>query len=527
MLMTDAITVSLTPKQRALMAANAVQPDATGLVEFRSEGRLVIIGEPRSVCAAVELLNGDLSIHCIFIARPDQVLELKRATSDTIARDDLILNGYLGAFTLSHESGEQSPLARYDLVLDLCESPLFQMARKPLGYFAPGTDSRALADALQALPDLIGRFEKPQFFAYDPGICAHGASGIEGCRRCIDACPADAIISTGEKVEVNPKLCQGGGICTSVCPSGAMTYRYPTASDALSRIRTLISTFLEFDKKRPTLVFHGRNTTLPDLGNDEIPVQLEELASAGIDTWLTALCYGACAIRLLDDCSEVPDTRRELEHQRAIATGILQGLDYPPVITWYDARRESGVMPALPTAGFTSAAGKRQTLFMAIDHLAEHSPVKRRESSLPSGAPLGQIVVDQHACTLCLACTSVCPSQALADGGDKPALRFFEGNCVQCGVCAKACPEQAISLSTRVLYDPEERRRAVTLHEEEPFCCVACGKPFATRAVIAKMQDRLSDHYMFQDAAAKQRLQMCDKCRVADLVRSGVLDDIV
>lgn len=524
--MPEAITISLTPKQRALTAASAVQPEATGLVEFRSEGRLLIIGEVRPVGAAVELIPGDLSIHCTFIKPSDEILSPNGITFNTSARDDLVLKGYLGAFTLTDGSGEQTA-AQYDLVLDLCESPLLQMVQKPLGYFAPGNDSYALANALQTLPDLIGRFQKPQFFGYDPNICAHGASGIEGCRRCIDACPTEAILSIGETVEVNPKLCQGGGICTSVCPSGAMTYQYPTAVDVLTRIRTMIKTFLAFDEQRPTLVFHGRDTTLPDLDDNELPVQLEELPSAGIETWLTALCYGARAIRLLDDASVIPGTRRELDHQCSIANSILEGLDYPAAINWYRTECESGVLPALPSAGFHPAGGKRQTLFLAIDYLAEHAPLARREFPLPSGAPLGKIEVDQQACTLCLACTSVCPSKALSDGGDKPALRFFEGNCVQCGVCAKACPEQAISLSTRVLYDPAERRRAVTLYEEEPFCCVGCGKPFATRSVIEKMQAKLSNHYMFQDEAAKQRLQMCDECRVADLIRSGALADIV
>ena len=37
--------------------------------------------------------------------------------------------------------------------------------------------------------------------------------------------------------------------------------------------------------------------------------------------------------------------------------------------------------------------------------------------------------------------------------------------------------------------------------------------------MIAKMQDKLKDHYMFGSARALDRLKMCDNCRVADIVQ--------
>ena len=54
------------------------------------------------------------------------------------------------------------------------------------------------------------------------------------------------------------------------------------------------------------------------------------------------------------------------------------------------------------------------------------------------------------------------------------------------------------------------------LHEEEPFECVACGKPFATRSVVERMVERLSSHRMFQGEAL-ERLRMCEDCRVKDM----------
>ena len=86
-------------------------------------------------------------------------------------------------------------------------------------------------------------------------------------------------------------------------------------------------------------------------------------------------------------------------------------------------------------------------------------------------------------------------------------------------MCTQTCPEDAISISPRLLFDREERLRERILHEEEPFCCISCEKPFATRSVIDTMMQRLQGHWMFQDERARQRLMMCEDCRVIDAVQ--------
>jgi hypothetical protein len=59
----------------------------------------------------------------------------------------------------------------------------------------------------------------------------------------------------------------------------------------------------------------------------------------------------------------------------------------------------------------------------------------------------------------------------------------------------------------------------VVLHAEEPFCCIRCGKAFATKSLIDNMTSKLAGHSMFQSERAIQRLMMCEDCRVIDVVQ--------
>ena len=110
-------------------------------------------------------------------------------------------------------------------------SRMLRMHQPPQGYFAPGADPLAQAQAVTELALMIGEFEKPKYFAYKASICAHSRSQQAGLqpvhRRLLDG--GDR--ADGDHVAVEPHLCMGCGACATVCPSGAMTYAYPSVPD--------------------------------------------------------------------------------------------------------------------------------------------------------------------------------------------------------------------------------------------------------------------------------------------------------
>jgi ferredoxin len=523
----------------------------TTLVAYESAGRVAVIGHSANAIAAAERLAGSLECTAIITAGEapgsgdDGKLPVTRGRLRTIAASVAEVRGHLGAFHIDATvKGEKTPLAPslitahkpFDIVLDLCEPPFVRAELPPAGYFAPCRNPDALELALKEIPEFVGDFEKPKYFSYEAGICAHGNSGLTGCSRCLEACPTDAIRSLKDLIEVDPYLCQGGGSCATACPTGAITYAYPKVADLLANLRLMLGAYRDAGGAAPGVVFHdaeaGRawlHENAERLPENLIPFEVEEIGSVGLDAWLALVAYGARPVVLYRPQSVPGSIKAELEHQLGIGRAILSGMGYPP--SWL-VFADSGDAESVPTsapsgappieaANFAAVDEKRTTIRMALDHLFSQAPEKKPHVELPRGAPFGQIHVDQKNCTLCMACVSVCPASALVAGGEEPRLGFIEWNCVQCGLCQTACPEDAITLSPRLLFDSEARRAARVLNQDQAFHCVSCGRAFATIRVIERMRDKLKGHWMFQKPEAVQRLEMCEDCRVKDMFKDG------
>lgn len=509
----------------ASSAAEALVTESTSLIQYSSRGRVAVIGGIEAQEFASRLCD-KLTAQVILTSGAEE----PGVPTVPVGNRRLQIQGYLGNFNimLGEEGRSNYETVTVDLILDLSANPLLTMPIKPPGYLTSLSEEPYLTRVEEELKGLTGTFEKPKYFNYDASICAHGRSGITGCTNCIDACPTDAITSLIESVEVNPNLCQGGGICASVCPSGAIRYVYPNATNTLRTVRTLLHSYYMAEGSNPVIAFVAAEDAkiLDNKPANMLAVVVEELASVGLEIWLSALAYGAKRV-LLVDVGSIPDrVAGYLQLQLKTAENILLGLGYAGNtirIVDQDTLQQHCVFEngiELPIrAKFSGSLEKRRTALQAIDHLYQQSKVAQPIIALPEQALFGRIIIDANACTLCMSCTSVCPSKAINAGNDTPKLEFHEINCVQCGICASACPEKAITLEPRLITDAEKRRGAVTLHEEVPFCCINCGKAFATKSLIENMTSKLAGHYMFKSERAKQRLMMCEDCRVADVVQ--------
>lgn len=531
----SASRISLDAKIAALLALQELPPFApVASVDYVSGGNLLVLADSTRGPQAIDALADKLALAMLWTGSdPAPVIP----GVEIVVAHLISLTGYLGQFEANFQpSGGITQSALFDLVLDLRREPVFRMQQPPQGYFH-AADSAGFALAVEQLPEMIGEFDKPKFFAYKESLCAHSRSKKSGCNQCIDICSANAISSAGDTVVVDAHLCMGCGACATVCPSGAMTYQYPRVADRGSQLKLLLNSYRLAAKgqgETPTLLFHnatdGRDGLVAiaksggGIPAHMLPLETWHVASTGLDVLMGAIAYGAGHVAILAAGSETPEYVDALKREMALGQIILNEMGYagihfsviPNVGVGSLGHIVAGQTVPVP-AGFNLSNDKRGSLEFVIEHLLKHAPKKIEQIALPAGSLFGSIKVDTGTCTLCMACAGACPESALMDGADYPRLNFLERNCVQCGLCENTCPENAITLNPRLLLT-ETRKQTVVLNESEPFNCISCGKALGTRLMIDNMLGKLVGHSMFQGEGQLKRLQMCADCRVVDMM---------
>ncbi|MCO5399801.1 4Fe-4S binding protein [Ralstonia soli] len=309
-------------KTAALLAvAGLPEPDPVPVVDYRSDGNVLIVGPAERVMPWAERLADQLSVTVLATGR-DRTIGAVSAPLERrwpVHAGELVeVKGWLGAFEVKWRSGNPIDLDRctrcnacidvcpegaidalyqidldrcrdhracvkacgeamaidfgrvdapqtvsgqFDLIFDLSDAPAFAQHQPPQGYFHAGADAGRQLTTSLALLQMVGEFEKPKFFQYKESICAHGRNGQVGCDTCVQVCSASAISSQWKdgrgSVHVTPNLCVGCGACTTACPTGAITYAYPNASYQGRKLKTLLNTYASAGGRDAVVLLHN------------------------------------------------------------------------------------------------------------------------------------------------------------------------------------------------------------------------------------------------------------------------------
>ncbi|MGI9386125.1 MAG: 4Fe-4S dicluster domain-containing protein [Methyloligellaceae bacterium] len=538
------------PKITALLAEAALPVRPAGLTTLESEGVCLVYGAGQKALETAERLASRLNVSLILTDTEDVLppttvnvpIYKGRIThaAGTLGAFEITVDGYAPAVPSSKsELGFIMPrdgaTSTCYLIFDMSGgASLFPAADRRDGYFHVDPNHPAsVAEAMFEISDFVGAFEKPLYVTYDGEICAHGRSGKVGCTNCLDNCPVSAIAPEGDTVKIDHGVCGGCGNCSAVCPTGAVSYAYPDRTGIIQRLQTLISTYLAAGGQNPVLLFHDESHGSPlisasarfgrGLPVNVLPISVFTVTQISHEILLAAFASGAETVLILASPKRSEELAA-LDSQIALSNHILEKMGHTDlrarIITENDPDAFEAVLFDVPTGrpsaplSFDAIGSKRDITRTILAKLNEAAPAPQEVLPLPAAAPYGRVHIDTQGCTLCLACVSACPADALTGNPEQPQVRFTEQACVQCGLCKVTCPESVISLEPRYNFTPSALQAEV-LNEEEPFTCVRCGNAFGTKATVERVIAELEGkHSMFQTKEQSELIRMCDTCRI-------------
>jgi len=369
---------------------------------------------------------------------------------------------------------------------------------------------------MSAMPDLIDVVEIAQSLESKavfeaPDRCVVVRNRNAKCRKCVKACPADAIVVKDNRLKVDHQRCVACGACSVACPTEALVALRPftgelDAAIADACIATQGTALFACARIASKNYAHPKHfAEVPCLARMEEGV-LFELAAQGIGRIL--LIDGDCSTCKHRHCVAGIDETVASANTLLAAVGsgvrIKRCSAFPAEFLAEDA---AGLYGAARRDFFTQARGtakdaagktvevilkggkdkdaaklrdrlkvskagtlpqfeakRRMRILDAMDRMGGVAPAAPREMETRLW---GTVEIDAEKCTVCNMCTMFCPTGALQklaidrEGEKKPFIEFSLADCVQCRTCADICLKHCLTVGSRIsleeLFDFEPR----------------------------------------------------------------------
>lgn len=332
----------------------------------------------------------------------------------------------------------------------------------------------------------------------------------DSCSLCVDACKELAIIQEGKEIIIDESKCNKCGSCISVCPQGAI--KRAQLSKAL--LREIIKLYAN----KPLVLVSNEGF----LGCKDAKISLENVGfirlpslNFSLDEYLLIVQELSASVLLID-----PNLCKEARTNIAFINEISNKIYAKSVIFTAQTLTQENidVLKGTPQMGLS---------YMDDEDFARGNLAFRLGAWVSKDyakvASLANIFMDlevnEDACTLCMACASVCKSDAFFGDASKKGLRFTPINCTHCNECLRICPEKCIRIKEEGLVLGPSFFTPRTLASDEEFCCVMCGAPFATKKSIERVATQMGPVFAGDERRSKA-LYCCATCKVKVMLSS-------
>lgn len=282
-----------------------------------------------------------------------------------------------------------------------------------------------------------------------------------GCSRCFDECPVQAIIpEAGSGVRLDPKRCVGCLACTAVCPAEALVGCDSRLTAAPAKLAAGKAVFLCCEKGIRT----GEEIILPCLGalSEEHLVAFAARSRETVCLYLARCgdCRGLFVPEILARRLQALD--RKLEHD-GLTSRIRLVTEEEETGQAASASRRSffcafwdlSVHAASETITTLQAEPNPREKHAHKHQLARLALLRQaladcgEESVRLALPPLFFTLAVNTECNFCGGCAGMCPTGALKNTREYELkrLQFDWGRCSGCGLCLEFCRKNALTLT--------------------------------------------------------------------------------